>query len=72
MYHGNPDERADYNHDICYSTQGPLVVDMSRTLCSYLNVLAMADFPLLLALETFYLKKPNIPPGEGNRNDDDD
>ena len=56
MYHGNPDERADYNLDICYSTQGPLVVDMSRTLCSYLNVLAMADFPLLLALETFYLK----------------
>ena len=56
MSHGNPDERADYNHDICSSTQGPLVVDMSRTLCSHLNVLAMADFPLVLALETLYLK----------------
>ena len=56
MSHGNPDERADCNRDICYSTQGPLVVDMSRTRCSHPNVLAMADFPLLLALETFYLK----------------
>ena len=56
MYHGNPDERADYNLDIYYSTKGPPVVDMSRTLCSHLNVLAMADFPLVLALETFYLK----------------
>ena len=33
-----------------------MVVDMSRTLCSLPNVLAMADFPLLLTLETFYLK----------------
>ena len=29
---------------------------MSRTLYSHPNVLAMADLPLLLALETFYLK----------------
>ena len=71
MYHGNPDERADYNHDICYSTQGPLVVDMSRTLYSHPNVLAMAVLPLLFFLETFFLKKPNIPAGEGSRNDDD-
>ena len=56
MYHDNPDELADYRLNIYYSTKGPPVVDMSRTLCSHLNVLAMADFPLLLALETFYLK----------------
>ena len=56
MYHGNPDERADYNRDICHSTQGPLVVDMSRTLYSHLNVLAMAVLPLLIVSETFYLK----------------
>ena len=56
MSHGNPDERASYNHDKCYATKDPLVVDMSRTLCSHPNVLAMADLPLLLALETFYLK----------------
>ena len=56
MFHGNPGEHASYNHDICYATKDPLVVDMSRTLYSHPNVLAMDDLPLLLVLETFYLK----------------
>ena len=56
MSHGNPGERASYNHDKCYATKDPLVVDMSRTLDSHPNVLVMDALPLLLVLETFYLK----------------
>ena len=53
---GNPDEHAGYNHDKCYATEDPLVVGMSRTLDSLPNPLVMDALPLLLVLESFYLK----------------
>ena len=56
MSRGNPYERASYNHDRCYATADPLVVDMSRTLDSLPNPLVMDALPLLLVLESFYLK----------------
>ena len=63
MFHGIPDERADYNLDIYLPTKGPPAVDMSRTSCSNLNVMAMADFPLVLASEKFFLES-QISPSE--------
>ena len=71
MFHGIPNEHAGYNLDICLPTLDPPAVDMSRTLCSTLNVMAMADVPLILASEKFFLKNQITPMGEGNRNDDD-
>ena len=61
MFHGIPNERADHNLDIYLPTKGPPAVDMSRTLCSNLNVMAMADFPLVLASEKFFLKSQITP-----------
>ena len=61
MFHGIPNERADYNLDIYLPTKGPPAVDMSRTSCSNLNVMAMADFPLVLASEKFFLKSQITP-----------
>ena len=70
MFHGIPDERADYNLDIYLPTKGLPADDMPRTLCLNLNVMAMANFPLVLASEKFLEIK--YPLGEGSRNDDDD
>ena len=61
MFHGIPNEHADYNLDVYLPTPDLPAADMSRTLCSNLNVMAMADFPLVLALEKFFLTNQITP-----------
>ena len=56
MFHGIPNEHADYNLDIYPPSLGLLVVDMSHIQYSILNVVAMAHFPLILASEKPFLK----------------
>jgi len=71
VFHGIPNEHADYNLGIYLPNLDLPVVDMSHTQCSMLNVMAMANFPLVFASEKFFLQNQITPMGEGNRNDDD-
>ena len=72
MFHGNPDGRADYNLDIYYSTKGPPAADMVSYTVFTPERVGDGRLSTGPCFGDVLLEKPNIPPGEGNRNDDDD